>query len=621
MNKPASSLHEERLAAAVEHAQHKVVADERPLVEVFIREYYRQVDPDDLAARSADDLAGAALSQWELGRVRTPGAPRVRVFNPSAAEHGWAVRHTVIEVVNDDMPFLVDSATMEANRQGLTMHLRVHPVYAVERDATGALTGLWPRSDRPQLPRESWMHIEVDRLVEGEARAKLAAGIERVLGDVRVVTADWKKMLARLIDVVAELNQRLPEAAQTEVAETRAFVEWLASGNFLLLGYRCHDLVEHDGEDALKLVAGTGLGVLRETGKEAISASFAALPKGARALAHDPLPLVILTKANSRATVHRSGYVDYVGIKRFSTDGKVIGEHRFRGLLTSTAYSARVIDIPLLRGKVAAVITRAGLAPDSHLGKALVQILESYPRDELFQIGAEELYDNAIGILRLGERQRLRLFIRREPFERFVTCLVFVPRENYGTDLRIKFQDILMNAFADPTALTLPVAVEELFWGDAGIGMAIMGSALAAAGISGNGTPEQEEAMACYGMHLGTAFQIVDDVLDYSGQEGEIGKSLGDDLAEGKPTLPLIHVMKVGNAAQAEVVRSALEQGGREAFPEVIRAVQETGALGAALEVATAEADKAKLALNDVSNSQYKDALLQLASFAVARRH
>ena len=448
MNKPPSSLHEERLAAAVEHAQQKVAAGERELIEVFVREYYRQVDPDDLAVRSADDLAGAALSHWELGRVRTPGAPRVRVFSPTAAEHGWAVRHTVIEVVNDDMPFLVDSATMEANRQGLTMHLRVHPVYAVERDGEGRLTGLWARGDRPQAARESWMHIEVDRLVEPEARARLAAGIERVLGDVRAVTADWKQMLARLIDVVSELDGHVPEAARAELAESRAFVEWLAAGNFLLLGYRRHDLVVEDGEDALKLVPGSGLGVLRESGEEKISGSFAALPKQARAMARLPTPLAIVTKANARATVHRPGYVDYIGIKRFSDDGRVIGEHRFLGLLTSTAYSARVIDIPLLRGKVAAVITRAGLAPDSHLGKALVQILETYPRDELFQIGADELYDNAIGILRLGERQRLRLFIRRDPFERFVTCLVFVPRENYGTDLRIKFQDILMNAFA-----------------------------------------------------------------------------------------------------------------------------------------------------------------------------
>ena len=448
MNKPPSALHEERLAAAVEHARQKVAAGERSLIEAFIREYYRQVDPDDLAARSADDLAGAALSHWELGRLRLPGAPRVRVFNPTAAEHGWAARHTVIEVVNDDMPFLVDSATMEANRQGLTMHLRVHPVYAVERDAAGALTGLWPRNDRPQATRESWMHIEVDRLVEAEARARLAAGIERVLGDVRAVTADWKQMLARLIDVVSELGGHLPEAARAELAESRAFVEWLAAGNFLLLGYRRHDLVVEGGEDALKLVPGSGLGVLRESGEEQVSQSFAALPKQARAMAHSPTPLVILTKANARATVHRPGYVDYIGIKRFSPDGRVIGEHRFLGLLTSTAYSARVIDIPLLRGKVAAVITRGGLAPDSHLGKALVQILETYPRDELFQIGIDELYDNAIGILRLGERQRLRLFIRRDPFERFVSCLVFVPRENYGTDLRLKFQDILMNAFA-----------------------------------------------------------------------------------------------------------------------------------------------------------------------------
>jgi glutamate dehydrogenase len=448
MNKPPSSAHEERLAAAVEHAQKQVAASERGLIEVFIREYYRQVDPDDLAERSADDLAGAALSHWELGRTRAAGRPRVRVFCPSAAEHGWAVPHTVIEVVNDDMPFLVDSVTMEANRQALTLHLRLHPVYAVERDAAGTLTGLWPRSDRPQAARESWMHIEVDRLVDAEARARLAAGVERVLGDVRAVTADWKQMLARLIDVVAELGSHVPQAAHGELAESRAFVEWLAAGNFLLLGYRRHDLVVEGGEDALKLVSGSGLGVLRETGEEKLSGSFAALPPQARALARQPTPLVILTKANARATVHRPGYVDYIGIKRFSADGTVIGEHRFLGLLTSTAYSARVIDIPLLRGKVAAVITRAGLAPDSHLGKALVQVLETYPRDELFQTGTDELYDTAIGILRLGERQRLRLFVRRDPFERFVTCLIYVPRENYGTELRLKFQELLMTAFA-----------------------------------------------------------------------------------------------------------------------------------------------------------------------------
>jgi glutamate dehydrogenase len=448
MNKPIASAYEERVAAAVAHAQQKVAAAERALIETFIREYYRQIDPEDLIARSADDLAGAALSHWELGRVRAPGALRVRVFSPSAGEHGWAVRHTVIEVVNDDMPFLVDSATMEANRQGLTLHMRVHPVYAVERDAQGRLTGLWPRNEKAGAARESWMHIEVDRLVDAPARARLAAGVERVLGDVRVVTEDWKKMLARLIDAVAELNQRVPQPASDEAAESRAFVEWLAAGNFLLLGYRCHDLVIDNGEDALKLVADSGLGILRESGEEKVSGSFAALPKQARAMAHAPTPLVILAKATARATVHRPGYVDYVGVKRFSPEGKVIGEHRFLGLLTSAAYSARVIDIPLLRGKVAAVITRAGLAPDSHLGKALVQILESYPRDEIFQIGTDELYEIAIGILRLGERQRLRLFIRRDPYERFVTCLIYVPRENYGTDLRLKFQDILMNAFA-----------------------------------------------------------------------------------------------------------------------------------------------------------------------------
>ncbi len=445
---PGAAVNDERMDAVVAHAQRQVAAADRALIEAFVREYYRQVDPEDLVARSAEDLAGAALSHWELGRTRMRGQPRVRVFSPTAAEHGWAVRHTVIEVVNDDMSFLVDSVTMEANRLGLTLHLRIHPVFAVERDAAGTLTSVRPRKEAPKAALESWMHIEVDRLVEADARAALAAGVERVLGDVRATTEDWKPMLARLHDVVAELDRGVPAAAQEELAETRDFVQWLANGNFLLLGYRCNDLVTEAGEDVLRLVPGSGLGVLRETGAEKISGSFAALPKQARALAHAPTPLVILTKANARATVHRPGYVDYIGVKRFGSDGKVIGEHRFLGLLTSVAYSARVVDIPLLRGKVSAVVARAGLAPDSHLGKALTHTLETYPRDEMFQSDVDELFEIAQGILRLGERQRLRLFIRRDPFERFVTCLIYVPRENYGTEMRLKFQDILMNAFA-----------------------------------------------------------------------------------------------------------------------------------------------------------------------------
>ena len=161
--------------------------------------------------------------------------------------------------------------------------------------------------------------------------------------------------------------------------------------------------------------------------------------------------MMFVTKANSRSTVHRPGYIDYIGVKRYK-DGVVVGEHRFVGLFTSAAYNTRVAEVPLIRGKVKEVAARSGLAPGSHLGKAMTHVLETYPRDELFQITADELFEIATGIVQLGERQRFRLFVRRDPFERFVSCLIFVPRENYTTDLRRRFQKILIEAFDGTTA-------------------------------------------------------------------------------------------------------------------------------------------------------------------------
>ncbi|HEX7156086.1 MAG TPA: NAD-glutamate dehydrogenase domain-containing protein, partial [Burkholderiaceae bacterium] len=452
MNTSTDSLRRERIAEVLELAGARLDAAQRPLLEVFARECFRQFDADDLAERTAEDLSGALLSHWQFGAKRTAGRPKVRVLNPTVAENGWVSRHSVIEVVNDDMPFLVDSTSAEINRQGLTLHLIVHPLFATERGADGSLVSIRPSGDAPQAPHESWMHIEVDRLVDPQQRAQLVAGIEHVLGDVSAAVADWPAMVARLRDAIAELGAAPRALPPALVAESRAFLEWLADDHLTLLGYRSHDLVTEKGEDVLQLVPGSGLGVLRETAAEKASASFSALPANARALAHAPTPVLVVTKANTRSTVHRPGYTDNIGVKRYDAQGRVTGEHRFIGLLTSSAYSARVNETPLLRGKVQAIAERAGLPPGGHLSKALAHILEIYPRDELFQISDDELYETALGILALGERQRLRLFMRRDPFDRFVSCLVYVPREAYATELRIKLQRILLEAFAGSSA-------------------------------------------------------------------------------------------------------------------------------------------------------------------------
>jgi len=433
------------LEAVLKLIRAKLAPPQRDVVEDFTARYFRDVEPEDLTEREPADLYGAALSHWNFARKREPGHARIRVFNPTLEEHGWQSTHTIIEIVNDDMPFLVDSVTMEVNRHGLTLHLIIHPILTVERDAGGTLTAL-AAPGAAAARQESFIHVEVDRIVEPARLASLAADIGSVLDDVRAAVNDWKAMRERLNAIIGEVEkQRLPLSVD-ELTEGKEFLRWLANNHFTFLGYRQHELASVGGEDVLRVVPDSSLGILREGPSKDVAASFAALPPEVRAYARRP-ELLVVTKATSRSTVHRPGYLDYVAVKRFSDKGDVVGEYRFLGLFTSTAYSAMPAEIPLLRQKVANVVKRAGLPPGGHAGKALINILDTYPRDELFQTNEDDLLRTAKAILHLEDRQRLRLFVRRDAFERFLSCLIYAPRENYTTGLREKWQAILTKAF------------------------------------------------------------------------------------------------------------------------------------------------------------------------------
>ena len=435
----------ESLAEVIALVRAKVAPEQRETLEAVVGRYFGQVDPEDLAERRPADLYGAVLSHWNFARRREPGRVRVRVFNPTIEEHGWQSTHTIIEIVNDDMPFLVDSVTMEVNRHGLTLHLIIHPLILVNRDGDGTLQGLGT-AGAATARRESFIHVEVDRVTDFARHETLAADVTRVLGDVRLAVADWKNMQDKVLAVVAEIEQRPPPIPPEQLKEGLAFLRWLAENHMTLLGYRRLELVTVGGQDALKIVPGSSLGLLHEGASKDVSASFAALPPEVRAYARRP-ELLVITKSTARSTVHRPGYLDYIAVKRFDAAGSVTGEDRFLGLYTSTAYSANPADIPLLRRKTANVVARAGVAPGSHAGKALINILANYPRDELFQISEDELLQTSMAILHLGERQRFRLFVRRDPFERFLSCLIYAPRENFTTELRRKWQAILTEAF------------------------------------------------------------------------------------------------------------------------------------------------------------------------------
>jgi glutamate dehydrogenase len=429
------------LEKTVAHVHERFDDAQAGLIETFVRAYYADAAPEDLDGL---DLYGAALAHWHLLQRRPAGEVKVHAYTPTAEEHGWRSTHSVVEIVSDDMPFIVDSVSMALTRGGRGIHRFLHPAVRVRRDGDGRLVDLlrWEHEG----PAESLVHVEIDRQTERSQLDELEADLQHVLSDVRAAVEDWPAMRARVRDAVALLDERPPPLDPDEVAEARALLEWIGDDNFTFLGYREYELQRDGDDDVLASVPGSGLGILRETEQKPVSRSFSRLPPEVRRLARQPT-LLNLTKANSRATVHRPAYLDYVGLKQIDAEGAAFSERRFIGLYTHTAYRASPSEIPVLRRKVQRVVERSGFAAGGHDHKALVEILETYPRDELFQIGEDELYEIALGILHLGERRRVRLFVTRDTFGRFLTCLVYVPLERYSTETGERIEQILLDAF------------------------------------------------------------------------------------------------------------------------------------------------------------------------------
>ena len=360
-------------AGVVEHHRGAQPPPGREDAEALLRRYYRHVAPEDLVGRDPVDVYGAAMSQRQLAEQRPQGTANVRAYVPTPDEHGWASGHTVVEVVTDDMPFLVDSVTMELSRQDRGIHLVVHPQLVVCRDVSGRLLEVCdlsgadlPSADHDDAVVESWMHVEIDRESDPGALRAIEQDLQRVLRDVRETVEDWDKMRQRALDLADEIAATAFPLPAEEISEAEELLRWLADDHFTFLGYREYTLESVDGEDALRAVTGSGLGILRSD--QELSDSFAKLPPAVRSRAREKR-LLVLTKANSRATVHRPTYLDYVGVKAFDQTGEVVGERRFLGLLSSAAYTESVLRIPVLRRKVVAVLAKAGFTPTSPSGR------------------------------------------------------------------------------------------------------------------------------------------------------------------------------------------------------------------------------------------------------------
>ncbi len=420
------------------------VKDQVNLVEKFAFTLYGNMSNEDLVGRNDSDLYGAALSLWQTLNQHAEPAARIRVFNPEIARHGWESKHTIVEIVVQDMPFLVDSVRMALNRQSITAHLLLHYPLQTLRNAQGAITEFYKLGAIDNATtQQTVFHIEIDRLTDESAIAALKAELLSVMEDVSLAVQDWQPARDKLKAVIAALPNQAGKASAEEVTEALEFLNWLVKDNFTLLGYREYKITPVKGD--YKIVGNTdsALGLMRRS--ESRDLLLSDLPESGRKQALSER-LLILTKTNNKSTVHRPAYVDYIGIKKFDKDGKVIGEDRFIGLYSSSLYNNSAADIPLLKSKLSRVMAMSEFAAGTHAYKALLNILETYPRDELLQATVDDLLHVAMGVLQMQERDMTRLFMRKDAFGRFVTAMVYVPRERYNTQLRKDTQHILQQA-------------------------------------------------------------------------------------------------------------------------------------------------------------------------------
>jgi glutamate dehydrogenase len=401
----------------------------------FISAFFSRIASTDVDLHTPAAWAQVVAGLLDFLQQRTPHRAAVRITGAAHAAR------SAVEIITDDMPFLVDTVSMILAEYS-AVHLVLHPVVKANRDAGGQLQQLGGEHGTA----ESVMHFEVDSIVEESIRAQLTNRIEDALEDVRAAVRDWNTMREKALAIAADLPNRKLPLDPASVNEASEFLRWLADDNFTFLGYREYEVAKTDGDEVLRPVEESGLGILHKSER-----SIA--PRSLRSLAAHDLPqsgaydAIILTKTNARSHVHRAGNMDYVGVLKFDANGAPVSEQRFLGLFTSNAYMMRPQEVPLVRRRVEAVLARSGLKRDAYSGKALRHILETLPPEELFQSTEDELFATAMGILELQQRARTRLFLRRDRYGRFFTCLVFVPRERFNTTVRERIEGMLREVF------------------------------------------------------------------------------------------------------------------------------------------------------------------------------
>ena len=409
----------------------------------FVYRYYSLDTNEDLVSGNWQELLGATHSFWKFIQYHNPGQPRIEVINPEYNMHGWHSTHTVIRILHRDMPFVVDSLRMKLNDYGSTIHLLRNGVFYSRRAADMTLQFGDERGDGEFVCQEAFVYLEIDRCENQSQLDQLESQLNAVLRDVSRVVDDFDEMTGRVKRLAAMAGEpgAMPGGLLKKDDEVQAFLEWLLDDNFTFLGYEELIVTEHEGSRRLRRPSESLFGLLKPA-NEGQPGQLSLEPF----IEHDLFELterLSFSKASVRSSVHRPAYPDFITVRRFDEQGRIVGEARIVGLYTSPVYRKTPYAIPYIRNKVSAILQRSGLDPKSHHGKDLAQILEIFPRDELFQTSQDELFQTAMSILRMQERKQIKVFIRQDPYGPFCSALVYVPRDIYSTRFRRRVENIL----------------------------------------------------------------------------------------------------------------------------------------------------------------------------------
>ncbi len=428
-----------------------------PELEVFVCEFVSQLPNDDMERLGHEGVARLSFSLWSLIQNRPPEEAKFRLYKWIPDTESIASERLVLDIVNNNMPFLVDSISGLLESCGLKSHILLHPIFQVQRDEAGQIVEIKaPEAGdkkHSNLSYESVIHCQIREGYSAETMAHLNEVLPQVLADIRNATSDWREMRAKVFEAAKDVEAHVPEPEKC--SEISKFLEWVEDHHFTFLGYGEFDFSAVNGEAQTSHVTPeTALGIMRGSALQDLMFLLQGVPSFDEAkdylLSQDP---VFINKSSHVSKVHRIVPMDVLGIKSFDKSGKVQKIHMFVGLFTSEAYDSSARDIPLIRQKISRILEKAGLSTDWHDGKAMIHILDSLPRDELFQAPVSELAKVGRSILSIQERPRVAFFVRKDRFNRFLSCLVYVPRDRFDFNLSTQMQSILREEFGCAVSL------------------------------------------------------------------------------------------------------------------------------------------------------------------------